>query len=102
MRVVFVTCGPNQAEPLLGKLLSERLVACGNIIPGVRSLYWWQGRICHDSEEVLFMETSEQRVEELMRRIKDLHQYETPKIITFPVSESDPDYRAWLREVLAS
>ena len=96
MRVVFVTCAPGQAESLLKKLLEERLVACGNILPGARSLYWWKGEICEDSEEVRFMETSDLAVQDLVARVKELHSYETPKIITLPVAESEQDYLSWL------
>ena len=74
MRVVFVTCGPGQAEALLRELLKERLVACGNIVKGVRSLYWWKGEICEDSEEILFMETAQERVDALLIRVREFHE----------------------------
>ncbi|MBN1335991.1 MAG: divalent-cation tolerance protein CutA [Deltaproteobacteria bacterium] len=100
MRLVLVTCAPHDAEPLLRRLLEERLVACGNILPGVRSLYWWKGAIQDDPEEVLLMETSTDRVSAVVARARALHSYETPKIVTFEVRESDPDYAAWLAGVV--
>lgn len=101
MRVVFVTCSPDEADSLLRTLLEERLVACGNIFSGVRSLYIWQGEICDDAETVILMETLEERVEAAMERIRELHSYDTPKIVTFAVPERDAGYYGWLREVVA-
>jgi len=100
MRVVFVTCAPGGAEPLLRRLLEERLVACGNVLPGVRSLYWWKGAIQDDPEEVLLVETSDALAPAAVERVKALHSYETPKIVTFEVKETHPAYAAWLAEVV--
>ena len=100
MKVVFVTCGTgDEAVRLLRALLEERLVACGNIVPGVRSLYWWQGSIQDEQEVILFMETPDEHVAALIPRIQALHAYETPKILTLPVEELNDDYHSWLREV---
>lgn len=96
MRVVFVTCGPGGAEPLLRRLLEERLVGCGNILPGARSLYWWEGAIQEDTEEVLLMETTAARVAEVVARVKALHAYDTPKVLALDVAEVEPRYRGWL------
>ena len=100
MRVVFVTCAPSEAEALLRQLLEERLVGCGNILTGVRSLYWWQGEICDDQESILLMETSAELAPALVTRVKALHSYDTPKVVAFEVHEREPDYEAWLRQVL--
>ena len=70
MRIVFVTAPPEEAPVLLRKLVEERLVAGGNIIPGVRSIYHWQDEICDEPEAVLLMETADARVEEMMARIR--------------------------------
>ena len=53
MRIVFVTCPPNHAAPLLRQLVEESLVAGGNIIAGVRSIYRWKDKICDEPEEIL-------------------------------------------------
>ena len=85
MRVVLVTCAPGGGEPLLRRLLEERLVACGNILPGVRSLYWWKGAIGDDPEELLLMETSDDLAAAVLERAKALHPYETPKILSLGI-----------------
>jgi periplasmic divalent cation tolerance protein len=101
MRIVFVTCGPNQAAPLLRQLVEESLVAGGNIIGGVRSIYRWKDKICDEGEEIIFMETSDACVELLMKRIGELHSYEVPKILTFEPKEGPADYLRWVEEETA-
>ncbi len=98
MRVVFVTCPPEGGAPLLRALVAERLVAGGNILPGVRSIYWWKGEIREEAEEVLLMETAADRMPALLARIPALHPYEVPKIISFAPTEGLPAYLAWVAD----
>ncbi|MCP4035482.1 MAG: divalent-cation tolerance protein CutA [bacterium] len=97
MRIVFVTCPPEEGHRLLRQLVEERLVAGGNIVSGVRSIYRWRDEICDEPEEVLLMETADDRVEAMMRRLREIHPYEVPKILTFEPREGPPDYLAWVR-----
>ena len=99
MRLIFATCSPEGAEPLLRALLEERLVACGNLVPGVVSHYWWQGRIERDEEVVMLMETTAALVSEATTRLRELHPYDVPKIVVIDPESADPDYLAWLRSV---
>lgn len=99
MRILMTTCSPEAAEELLLALLRERLVACGNLIRGVRSHYLWKGEICCDEEVMIWMETAADRVEAAMRRLKDLHPYETPKIVAFEPCACDVGTRSWIRDV---
>ncbi len=98
MRIVFVTCPPDQGHILLRRLVEERLVAGGNIIPGVRSVYRWRDKICDEQEECLWMETADDRVDAMMARLRELHPYETPKILTFEPKEGPSDYLTWVTE----
>lgn len=97
MRVILMTCPPDQAESLLGALLGERLVGCGNIVPTVRSMYWWEGKICRDEEALLVMESPEDRSEALYARIAELHPYSVPKIVSLQPAACNEPYVAWLR-----
>jgi len=101
MRIVFVTCPPNHAAPLLRQLVEESLVAGGNIIGGVRSIYRWNNKICDENEEVLLMETSATRVEALMKRVGELHPYEVPKVLTFEPREGPREYLQWVERETA-
>ena len=70
-------------------------MACGNIVPGVRSLYWWKGEICDDGEELLIMETDSDNIDAKISRIAALHAYEVPKILAVEPTEGLPAYLAW-------
>jgi len=101
MRIVFVTCPPDHAAPLLRQLVEESLVAGGNIISGVRSIYRWKGQICDESEAILFMETSDAAIDAMMKRLRELHPYEVPKILTFEPKEGPADYMQWVEQETA-
>lgn len=101
MRLIFATCSPAEAEPVLRTLLEERLVGCGNLIPGVTSLYWWQGEIARDEEVVILMETTAELVQQAAARLRELHPYDVPKIVVLDPATADADYVAWLCGVTA-
>jgi periplasmic divalent cation tolerance protein len=102
LRLLVMTCAPDQAERLLRALLAERLVACGNILPGVRSHYWWQGAICSDEEALVVMETPAGRADAAMARLAELHPYEVPKILAFSADAVHAPYLAWARAVTSA
>jgi len=99
MRLIITTCGEDEAEELAGHLLKERLVACVNIIGSVRSQYWWEGKIETENECMLFMKTRDDLVPSARRRIKEIHPYQTPEIISLKVGEVNPEYLAWIERV---
>jgi len=99
VRMVFVTVpDATIAADLTRQLLEERLVACGNIIEGVRSVYRWEGKICDESEALLILKTVEQAVARLKQRVVELHPYECPEVLAVSVSEGHEDYISWVRE----
>lgn len=81
-------------------LLTEKLVACCNLLPSVESHYWWEGKLEQATEVVLMAKTSEKYAKEAMARIKALHPYECPAILAF-APKSTPEYAAWVAENLA-
>lgn len=84
------------AETLARTLLDERLVACVNVLPGVRSLYRWQGKIEDDRELLLVMKTQASRYPALEARIRALHPYEVCEVLAFDASAGSAPYLAWL------
>ena len=96
IRILFVTISPEHADAFVETLCAERLIACGNVMPGVRSHYWWEGEVCHDEEAVVFMETSQERLDAAMRRIEALHPYDCPKIVALAPSDVHGPYAAWV------
>ena len=96
-RLMLCTC-PDQ-ETALGlaeSLVSERLAACVSLVPGLTSVYRWEGQIQRDSEVLLLIKTLEERVGALGARLRQLHPYEVPEIIALPVTEGLNDYLSWV------
>jgi len=96
IRLLLMTCPQDQVSAILDALLSERLIACGNVVAGVAARYWWQGALCSDSEALVVMETAASRAEAAMQRIVALHPYEVPKILAFTPGQGHADYVAWV------
>jgi len=77
-------------------LVEERLAAAANLVPGVRSIYRWQG-VVHDAPEVMLVaKTQAARVEALAARVRALHPYELPGVVALPVVAGDPAYLDWI------
>lgn len=105
--VVLVTVPREESlEPvalrLARTLVTEKLAACVNRIPGVQSIYTWEGKVQDDAEEILVIKTSRTRLEDLSRRIQELHPYDVPEIIALPVDSGLPDYLNWVLDECAS
>ena len=95
----------SRAEALsaAGVLLEKQLIACGNIIDNVSSVYRWEGEIQQGMEAVLFAKTVKHRVDEVIATIKERHNYAVPCIVAYPVSAGHPPFLAWVvNEVSAS
>jgi len=98
-RAVFVyTTYPSlvEAERAGRTLVERRLAACVNILPGMVSLYWWQGAIERGEEVVMIIKTRATLVEQVRAAVRQLHSYTTPAIVVLPIETVDPDYHAWL------
>ena len=78
-------------------IVDEGKAACVNIVPGVRSIYRWEGKLCDDSELLLLIKTSEENYEKVNACIRKLHTYDTPEVISIPIAAGDPEYLSWLR-----
>lgn len=101
-RVVLVTAPSPDVGAALGRaLVDERLAACVNVIPGLTSIYRWQGQREEASECLLVIKTDETRYAELERRVLELHPYTIPEVLALPVERGAPAYVEWLRESVA-
>lgn len=95
--VVYVTAPDSDtAAGIARTLVQERLAACGNIVPGLRSIYRWQGEVHDDPEVLLILKTRAERVAELADRVVQLHPYDLPEVIALPVSAGLPAYLQWV------
>ncbi len=87
---------PEVAAGIARTLVSERLAACGNVIPGLTSIYRWEGVVQEDPETLLVLKTPRERVAALIRRIGELHPYDVPEVLSLPVEEGLPAYLSWV------
>ncbi len=76
-------------------LVEEKLCACVNILPGVTSLYVWEGKSCEDSEVLALIKTSADKASELERRLLELHPYDTPEFILLSPASVNERYLSW-------
>jgi len=96
---VYITAGSTDEARTIGKsLVNANLAACVNIIGNMNSLYMWGGEIQDDQEVVLIAKTREDRVQELIEKVKSLHSYDCPCIVSLPVSNGNQAFLDWIRE----
>lgn len=97
LRLIVCTAPPDRADKLARALLDERLIGCCNLIPAVRSLYWWEGAIQDEAEVVMLMETPIERLDAALAALECAHPYQVPKILVFAPDSAHAPYLAWLR-----
>jgi periplasmic divalent cation tolerance protein len=97
--VVFVTAPDTEVAAALARaVVEEGLAACGNLVPGLRSIYRWQGEICDEAEVLILFKTRAERFEALRDRIEALHPYDCPEVIALPVVGGSAAYLQWIAE----
>ncbi|NYZ62136.1 divalent-cation tolerance protein CutA [Luteimonas deserti] len=95
--VCLATCPDNATAIRLGEVLVEqRLAACVNIVPGVRSVYRWEGRVTVDDEVVLIIKTTAARLDALTEQVRQLHPYAVPALVALPIAGGLPEYLQWI------
>jgi periplasmic divalent cation tolerance protein len=101
MLLAFTTFATEEdAARVVRVLVEERLIACGNLLPGARSLYRWKDGVADEREVVVLMKTRKQDWTALLSRLHELHPYETPELIAVRVAAGAPRYMAWLESAL--
>ena len=99
LRIIYITTGSKEEARSIGRLLVEqRLAACVNIIDGMESIYRWEGKIEESAEAILIAKTHYSKVKALTEKVKSLHSYKCPCVISIPLSEEEgnADYIKWL------
>ena len=95
--VVLVTApSPEKAAELARAVVGEKLAACVNILPGVRSIYRWEGAVQDEAEVLMLVKTTAERFDALKARIVALHPYQVPEVIRLDVSAGHAPYLEWL------
>ena len=94
--VLTTVASAEEAATLVRALLERRLVACGTIVPGARSLYRWEGKIADEQEVVVVLKTTEGRVAALESAFEQLHPYRVPELLALPVAAGLGRYLGWI------
>jgi periplasmic divalent cation tolerance protein len=87
-----------EAERAGRAIVERRLAACINILPGMISHYWWEGKVERGEEVVMIFKTRASLAQAVRGAVKESHSYTTPAIIVLPVEDGDPDYLGWIRD----
>ena len=99
--VVLVTApSAEKAAEIARTLVEEKLAACGNVIPGIRSIYAWEGTVHDDQEALLVLKAPRKRLQELSDRVVALHPYEVPEVIGLPIEGGNERYIDWIIQTM--
>lgn len=94
--VLTTLASEDEAVAFIRALLDRRLIACGTILPGARSLYRWEGKVADERETVVILKTRSARLESLQVAFGELHPYKVPELLALPVSAGNEKYLAWI------
>ncbi len=97
LRFVYMTAATREEARRIGRaLVEERLAACVNILPGMNSLYWWQGAVQDEQETVLIAKTRAALVERLSERVRALHSASVPCVVALAIEGGNPAFLQWI------
>jgi periplasmic divalent cation tolerance protein len=100
---VYITAPDQASAESLARLLVElRLAACANIVPGLKSVYRWDGEIKTDDEVAIIAKTRKALAQPLIAKVRSAHPYDCPCIVTWPIEAGNPDYLDWIAKETAS
>jgi periplasmic divalent cation tolerance protein len=98
-RIVFVTCASVAQARIIGRsVVTKKLAACANYLPGVQSIYRWKGKVEIAREVLLLIKTTAARLPQLEKEVNRLHSYEVPEFIALPIAAGSSDYIKWLQQ----
>lgn len=103
MNEIIILCTVDSeelGEKIATDLVENSQVACVNIVPGIRSIYRWEGKLCRDAEFMLVIKSVAGKFNDVRERIRQLHTYRLPEVIAIPIADGDAEYLRWLREAI--
>jgi len=89
-----------QAVEISEELIARRLATCVNIVPCLRSIYRWKGKICEDTEYLLLIKTPQRLFETVSEAIREFHSYELPEILAIPVTTAEENFHRWILQMV--
>ncbi len=99
-RLVYITCGGNEeAERISDALVKEKLAACVNFFP-INSVFEWEGEIKQEKEFAMLCKTTQDKIPQLKKRVKEIHSYEIPAILIIEIKEGNEEFLRWVDKCL--
>ena len=99
--VVMTSVGTEQqAVEISEELIARRLATCINIVPCLRSIYRWKGKVCEDTEYLLLIKTPERLFDDVSSAIREFHSYELPEILAMPVTAAEENFHHWVLQMV--
>lgn len=97
--VVLVTAKDSkQAQKIAEKLVSQKLIACANIVKGIQSIFWWEGKVDRAQEALLILKSKKSLLKKIIKAVKSVHSYQVPEVIALPIIGGNEDYLKWIDE----
>lgn len=98
--LLITTADAEEARRIADVLVKKRKAACVNIVPGVSSLFWWQGKVDKADESLLMVKSRASLLNQIVKLVKQHHSYDVPEIIALPIIGGNPDYLEWIGKEL--
>lgn len=99
--VVLVTASSAEEGAKIARaLVDEHLIACANMVSGIRSFFFWEGKTRDETETLLICKTRQPLIEKVIKRVKELHSYSVPEIIALPIVAGSKEYLKWIGETV--
>jgi periplasmic divalent cation tolerance protein len=101
--IIFITAGSEaEGEKIARGLVEKKVVACVNIIPKIRSIYWWDGKVCDDEEVLLIAKSRKHLFPAICTIVKELHSYQVPEVIALSLMDGSKDYLKWVGDTVTT
>ena len=99
--VVLVTAGSEtEATNIAKTLVEQQIVACVSVLPGVLSIFQWEGKVAEEREWLLVAKTVNEMFDRVVKTVKSIHSYHVPEVIALPIQQGIPEYLSWMRDVI--
>ena len=98
--ILITTKDSDEADKIAVALTQEKLIACANIVKGVQSVFWWEGKVDYSEETLMIIKSEERLFDKIVEKVKSLHSYSVPEVIALPIIGGNPDYLKWINESL--
>src|SRR5262245_36980163 len=101
-KVLYCTTSSiDEATKIAEHLVGNHIVACVNVVPSVRSIFWWNNKVYQDNEALMIIKTEERHIPAVEQSIRLLHSYENPELISIPVEYSIAEYGKWMHDAVS-